>query len=161
MPPPEPDTQKPDVRRATPGDAPEVARLLDDFQVEFDEPSPGVETLEERYAKLIRDREMIVLLIGDGPDGFAQLRFRPWPYSPGGVALLEELYVVPQLRGSGLGRALLEAAMETARAEGADSIELNTSETDVAARGLYESVGFTNREGSPDGPVMFYYEREL
>jgi ribosomal protein S18 acetylase RimI-like enzyme len=69
--------------------------------------------------------------------------------------------VVPPLRGSGLGRALLEAAMETARAEGADSIELNTSETDVAARGLYESVGFTNREGSPDGPVMFYYEREL
>ncbi len=26
---------------------------------------------------------------------------------------------------------------------------------------LYESAGFTNREGKPDGPVMYVYEREL
>jgi ribosomal protein S18 acetylase RimI-like enzyme len=154
---PDPET----VRRATPGDAPKVAQLLHDFQVEFDEPTPDVETLEERYAELIRNREMIVLLVGDGPDGFAQLRFRPWVYSAGLHAYLEELYVVPSLRGNGLGRALLEAALETARREGAAQIELGTSETDVAARALYESAGFTNREGGPDGPVMFFYEREL
>jgi ribosomal protein S18 acetylase RimI-like enzyme len=149
------------VRRATPGDAAQAARLLHDFQLEFDEPTPGVETLEERYAELIRNREMIVLLIGDGPDGFAQLRFRPTVYSAGLYAYLEELYVVPGLRGYGFGRALLEAAMETARGEGADRMELGTSETDVAARALYESAGFTNREGSPEGPVMLFYEREL
>jgi ribosomal protein S18 acetylase RimI-like enzyme len=102
-----------------------------------------------------------VLLIGDGPDGFAQLRFRPWVHSAGLHSYLEELYVVPELRGNGLGRALLEAAMETARSEGADYMELGTSETDEAARHLYESFGFTNREGGPDGPVMFFYEREL
>jgi GNAT superfamily N-acetyltransferase len=151
----------PDVRRASPGDAPEVARLLHDFQDEFDEPSPGVETLAERYRELIRKREMTVLLVGDGPDGFAQLRYRPWVYSAGLVAYLEELYVVSSLRGKGLGRALLEAAMETARAEGAEQMELGTSEADTAALALYESAGFTNREGTPDGPVMFFYEREL
>ena len=105
-----------------------MARLLHDFQVEYDEPSPGVEMLEERYGELIRNREMIVLLIGDGPDGFAQLRFRPWVYSAGLHSYLEELYVVPELRGNGLGRALLEAAMETARGEGAEQMELGTSE---------------------------------
>jgi GNAT superfamily N-acetyltransferase len=151
----------PDVRRASPGDAPEVARLLHDFQDEFDEPSPGVETLAERYRELIRKREMTVLLVGDGPDGFAQLRYRPWVYSAGLVAYLEELYVVSSLRGKGLGRALLEAAMETARAEGAEQMELGTSEADTAALALYESAGFTNREGTPDGPVMLFYEREL
>ena len=26
---------------------------------------------------------------------------------------------------------------------------------------LYESMGFINREGRPDGPVMYFYEREL
>ena len=31
----------------------------------------------------------------------------------------------------------------------------------MAARALYESEGFTNREGRPDGPVMFFYERDL
>jgi ribosomal protein S18 acetylase RimI-like enzyme len=149
------------VRRATPGDAPQVARLLHDFQLEFDEPTPGVEMLEERYGELIRNKEMIVLLVGDGPDGFAQLRFRPWVYSAGLHSYLEELYVVPGLRGNGLGRALLEAAMETARGEGAEQMELGTSESDTAARKLYESAGFINREGGPDGPVMFFYEREL
>ncbi len=163
MPPREPASSDSAIRRATPSDADAVAQLLHDFQMEFDEASPGVELLAERYAKLIRNREMTVLLVGDGPAGFAQLRYRPWVYSAGqnAHAYLEELYVVPSLRGQGLGRKLLEAAMEAARGEGATHIELGTSETDTAARALYESLGFTNREGSPDGPVMFFYEREL
>ena len=69
--------------------------------------------------------------------------------------------MVPERRGHGQGRALLEAAMRYARERGAAHIDLNTSETDVAARALYESTGFTNREGQPDGPTMLYYERDL
>jgi ribosomal protein S18 acetylase RimI-like enzyme len=163
MPPRQPASSDTTVRRATPGDADAVARLLHDFQMEFDEPSPGTEALAERYADLIRNRDMTVLLAGDGPDGFAQLRYRPWVYSAGPQAhsYLEELYVVPSLRGRGIGKALLDAAMDMARSEGATHMELGTSEDDTAARGLYESAGFTNREGSPDGPVMLFYEREL
>src|SRR5690242_10974893 len=152
--PPQSSEEGPATRRATPGDASQVARLLHDFNAEFDEPTPDVETLELRYEELIRNKEMIVLLVGDGPDGFAQLRFRPWVHTAGLHAYLEELYVVPDLRGRGLGKALLEAAVDTARSEGADFMELGTSEDDRAARALYESAGFTNREGGPDGPVM-------
>src|SRR4029077_17726904 len=159
----QPDSSAVTVRRATPGDAEAVARLLHDFQMEFDEPSPGAEALAGRYAELIRNRDMTVLLAGDGPDGFAQLRYRPWAYSagPNAHSYLEELYVVPSLRGQGIGRALLEAALEAARGEGATHMELGTSEDDDDARALYESLGFTNREGPPDGPVMLFYEREL
>jgi len=32
---------------------------------------------------------------------------------------------------------------------------------DTAARALYESLGFTNREGKPDGPINYFYERDL
>ena len=64
-------------------------------------------------------------------------------------------------RGHGLGRALVEAAMDHARQRGATRIDLNTSVDDVAARALYESAGFTNREGGPEGPRMLYYERDL
>jgi ribosomal protein S18 acetylase RimI-like enzyme len=53
------------------------------------------------------------------------------------------------------------AAMDMARAEGADHMDLGTAETDVAARGLYESLGFDNQEGRPDGPVNYFYERDL
>jgi ribosomal protein S18 acetylase RimI-like enzyme len=149
------------VRRAGPEDAPDVARLLHDFNTEFGEPTPGVAKLAERVERLIAAGAVTVLLVGDGPDGLAQLRLNPsvWSDAPG--AYLEELYVAPARRGRGMGRALLNAAMEAAREAGADHIDLNTGETDEAARGLYESAGFTNREGRPDGPRMLYYERVL
>ena len=34
-------------------------------------------------------------------------------------------------------------------------------EDDGPARALYESAGFTNRGSRPDGPLLFFYEREL
>jgi ribosomal protein S18 acetylase RimI-like enzyme len=149
------------VRRATAADAPVFGRLLQAFNAEYGEPEPSADEIAERAAPLIESGEVTVLVVGEGPDGFAELRFRPSLYTGGLDAYLEELYVVPDRRGHGLGRALLEAAMDYARARGADRIDLNTSEDDVAARGLYESTGFTNREGPPDGPVMLYYERDL
>jgi ribosomal protein S18 acetylase RimI-like enzyme len=149
------------VRRATPGDAPEVARLLRDFNTEFDEPTPTVEVLTERVRELIAGGVITVLLAGDGPDGLAQFRFLRSVWSGGLDLYLEELYVVPSRRGNGIGRALLEATMATGREAGATHIDLNTGETDTAARALYERVGFTNREGGEDGPAMLYYERDL
>jgi ribosomal protein S18 acetylase RimI-like enzyme len=50
--------------------------------------------------------------------------------------------------------------MAPARERGADRIDLGTSEDDVAARGLYERLGFTNREGGSGGPVMYVYEKD-
>ena len=117
--------------------------------------------IADRAAPLIESGELTVLFVGEGPQGFAQLRFRPSVYTGALDAYLEELYVAREQRGRGLGRALLEAAMECARQRGAAHIDLNTSETDVAARHLYESAGFTNSEGGPAGPPMLYYERDL
>ncbi len=138
-----------------------MARLLHDFNTEFGEETPGVAVLAGRVADFIEKDEAVFLLIGDGPDGIAQMRFFRSLWSGELDAYLEELYVVPGLRGGGIGRALLESAMETARAAGATRMDLNTGETDTAARALYESIGFTNREGGEDGPSMLYYEREL
>jgi GNAT superfamily N-acetyltransferase len=149
------------VRQATVADAPAVGRLLHDFNSEFDEPTPGAAVLAERVERLLAGGELIVVIGGKGPDGLAQLSFRPSVFDGAPIALLEELYVTPPNRGGGLGRALLEAAIEAAREAGAVSIELNTSDDDTTAIALYESAGFTNREGSPDGPRMRYYEREV
>jgi ribosomal protein S18 acetylase RimI-like enzyme len=117
--------------------------------------------LEERIARMIELDETTVVLVGEGPDGFAELRFRSSKLSGALDAYLEELYVVPELRGQGFGSALLEAAMATARERGATHIELGTAEDDVAARALYEGAGFDNRGGRPDGPVQYFYERDL
>lgn len=150
-----------EIRVASRADAAVFGRLLHAFNAEFGDPTPDAETIAARAAPLLESGEVTVLLGGDPPEGFAQLRFRP-SLSTGALdAYLEELYVVPTTRGRGLGRTLLEAAMEHAKARGAAHIDLNTSEDDVAARALYESAGFTNREGGPGGPVMLYYERDL
>ena len=89
------------------------------------------------------------------------LRFRPSIWTNGTDAYLEELYVEPARRGHGSGRALMDAAIEAARAEGAEHFDVVTGEDDTAARGLYESLGMVNRERGPDGPLMLYYELEI
>lgn len=150
-----------EIRHARPADATAIARLLHDFNLEFDEPTPPVEALAARCEELLRDAAMIVLLAGDPAIGLAMLRLRPSPWTDGEEAYLQELYVVPGRRGDGIGRALLEATIETARAADARSLDLNTGETDTGARALYEKLGFTNREGAPDGPRMLFYEREI
>jgi ribosomal protein S18 acetylase RimI-like enzyme len=149
------------VRRGGASDAATIARLLHDFNTEYDEPTPGVERLTEIVTAMLGRGEMTVLLAGEGPDGVAVLRFRTAIWTGGPEAHLQELYVVPARRGQGVGRALLEATMSAAREAGATGIDLNTGETDTAARALYESCGFTNREGAPGGPSMLFYEREL
>jgi GNAT superfamily N-acetyltransferase len=140
------------VRQATAADAGDIARLLHDFNTEYGEPTPGVEALAQRMRELLAG-DTVVLLAGDGPDGLAVLRLRSSIWTAGLECYLAELYVVPALRGQGRGRALMEAALELARKRGADWMELNTDEGDVAARALYERLGF---KATAD-----YYEREL
>lgn len=150
-----------DIRLGGPRDGQAIGQLLDAFNREFDDPTPGPAVLAARLERLIAAGDTVVLLIGAGPDGIAVLRFRPSIWSDALECYLAELYVVPPRRGRGLGRALMNAAIDLARERGADYMDLNTSETDVAARRLYESFGFSNTEGRADGPVTYYYERDL
>ncbi len=147
------------IRRAAPGDASTVARLLHDFNTEYEDETPGVEALAEFTRPLIESGEAVILLANEA-DGISLWRLRTSPWTGRPEAYLQELYVVPARRGHGIGRALLEATMAAAREAGATGIDLNTGETDTEARGLYESAGFTNLEG-PEGPRMLFYEREL
>jgi ribosomal protein S18 acetylase RimI-like enzyme len=55
----------------------------------------------------------------------------------------------------------MNAAMREAGERGADTMEIGVDEPDGAASALYESLGFSNRIGGPDGPVMYVYERAL
>jgi ribosomal protein S18 acetylase RimI-like enzyme len=141
------------------GDAGAIARLLHDFNDEFEEPTPPVGELAERIARLLRGGDTVVLLVGDGPDGLAVLRFRGAIWSDGLECYLAELYVTPARRGRGCGRALMEAALREARDRGADTMDIGVDEPDLAARRLYESLGFTNRAAG--GALMYVYERDL
>jgi ribosomal protein S18 acetylase RimI-like enzyme len=151
-----------DLRIGGPEDAVLVGQMLYEFNAEYDQTEPPAEQMGKLAGPQLSSGEVAVVFgPGDPPDGFAQLRFRLSLYDPGPDACLEELWVRPHARGTGLGRALLEAAMDLARSRGATRIDLNTSVDDEAARALYAKCGFTNHEFTEDGPSMLYYERDL
>lgn len=62
-----------------------------------------------------------------------------WPPTWAGLRLLA---VAPSARGRGVGRALMEASIARARADGAEAIALHTTEMMAIARAMYERMGF-------------------
>ena len=62
------------------------------------------------------------------------------------------MYVAPEARGRGVGRALVARLIEHARAwEGVDRLTLTVTDTQVAARRLYLAAGFQLFGSEPDG----------
>lgn len=60
---------------------------------------------------------------------------------------LRKMYLLPDWRGRGLGKALLETALEHARRTGRERVDLETNRAMTAAIGLYQSRGFREVEG--------------
>jgi GNAT superfamily N-acetyltransferase len=148
------------VRLATPADADEVAGLLHDFNVEYDVASPGAAVLAPRLRELLAGESTVAILAGGPAVGLALVTLRPNVWYAGPVALLDELYVVPELRGRGIGTAVVELLLATARERGVGLIEINVDQADVDAQRFYERHGFSGVE--PDtGERAFYYHREL
>jgi ribosomal protein S18 acetylase RimI-like enzyme len=152
-----------EIRSAEGRDAGVAARLLFDFNTEFGDETPPPDELATRIEELLAAGDTAVVLgsAGAEPVAVAVLRFRLALWSRAKECYLAELYVAPAERGHGLGRALLEAALDLARGEGADYMDLGTSEDDVVARKLYERVGFSRTEGRAGGPLNYYYELDL
>lgn len=147
-------------RLTTVADAEEVARLLHDFNTEFDTPSPGADVLALRLRTLLAGGETLAILAGTPAVAVALVTLRPNVWYAGQVALLDELYVVPALRGHGIGSAIVGLLMSTARASGVDLVEINVDEGDVDARRFYERHGFSATE--PDSTERsLYYAQDL
>jgi GNAT superfamily N-acetyltransferase len=149
------------TRLATPDDAEAVARMLHDFNTEFDTPTPGVEFLTGRFRTLLASGDVTVILAGDEPLGLAVLRFRQSIWAEGTDSYLEELYVLPDRRDQGIGGAIMAMAMDLARERDAVEMHINVDEPDIDTRRFYERLGFRNHDPEDPDARMFFYEREL
>lgn len=89
------------------------------------------------------------LLTVEGRDaGYALACWRHSIDHGGRIAVLDDLWVDPDFRGRGLGRALLEAALADAAADGARAAMLEADASDGRAVALYESGGFARKDTS-------------
>jgi len=81
-----------------------------------------------------------------------------------GYAEIKRMYVRPDQRGAGIGRAILDALCLAAAARGVGLVRLETGIAQPEAIQLYERAGFS-RIGSfgayPDDPLSLFYERRL
>ena len=99
-----------------------------------------LETLPGAYAP--PGGAIVVAYAGGEPAGCEALR-----RIDEAVCEMKRLYVKPAHRGKGIGRALAEAIVESARVLGYSSMKLDTLESMTEANSLYLSIGF--RKCSP------------
>ncbi|MFJ1704455.1 GNAT family N-acetyltransferase [Kitasatospora sp. NPDC088346] len=140
-------------RTATRRDLPAVLALLADEDTVVDPGSIVVgAAYEAAFAAIDADprNELLVLDGGDGTVlGSLQLTYVPG-LGRGGAerALIEAVRVRADRRGEGLGRQLLTAALERARARGCALVQLTSNKDRDRAHRFYGSLGFV---GSHDG----------
>ena len=146
------------VWRADAGEAATVARLIAEFGEWW-----GKNVMPEEEVRVSVERIMAgddgEYLLGAADDtgeaaGVCQLRFRWSVWKSAEDCWLEDLYVQEGTRRSGLGRALVEAALERARERGCERIELDVNEDNAPALALYEACGFLLEPKGP-GRTLF------
>ncbi len=133
------------VRQAGPGDAELIAPLFDAYRRFYDQPSDLALARAFVAERLERDESVIYLAERDGRAvGFVQLYplFSSTAARPRRLWLLNDLFVVPEARGGGIGRALMARARRLGEDSGAAGLELVTAATNLTAQRLYESLGY-------------------
>ncbi|MDD9742496.1 MULTISPECIES: GNAT family N-acetyltransferase [Marinovum] len=88
-----------------------------------------------------RDFNGLVALSGDRLVGLTHFLFHRHAWKVEEVCYLQDLYAVPDLRGRGIGRKLIEAVYARADAAGAPSVYWLTQEFNHTARDLYDRIG--------------------
>ena len=154
--------EAPHVWVATAGDLDAVSELLAAFRDWWGKDLPTAATLRQTAGRLLHDAGTDFLLAaadeGAPAAGLAQLRYRLSVWTGADDCWLEDLYVRDDARRSGLGRALMAAAIERARARGCRRMELDVNEQNGEALAFYRSLGFST-EPKPPGRTLFVARR--
>jgi GNAT superfamily N-acetyltransferase len=120
-----------------------VAQLIGEFRDWFGNAAPSDEEMRASVSRIHgADGEFLLGATESEPLGVCQVRYRWSVWTSSEDAWLEDVFVRDTARGSGLGRALVAAAIERARERGCQRIELDVDEANAPALALYRSVGF-------------------
>ncbi|MBR9764833.1 MAG: GNAT family N-acetyltransferase [Rhodobacteraceae bacterium] len=88
----------------------------------------------------VRPQWGLVALIEGRPMGLVHYIFHAHNWHDADICYLQDLYAAPEARGTGLGRALIEAVREKAQAAGSSGLYWMTQEGNATARQLYDRL---------------------
>jgi GNAT superfamily N-acetyltransferase len=132
------------VRPLEPSDALEWRRLWRDY-LEFYRTELPAAIYEASFARLtdplVADYYGLVALRDNRPVGLAHYIFHRHGWRIEEVCYLQDLYVAPEARGAGVGRALVEAVYAAADTAGRPEVYWLTEASNAEARRLYDRVG--------------------
>jgi ribosomal protein S18 acetylase RimI-like enzyme len=140
-----------DIKRISLAEADLVTGLFNKYREFYKQPSnmPLAESfIKERLGK----NESVIFVAfeaGDGhpiPAGFTQLYPKYSSMRASKNWILNDLYVDSNYRKRGIGEALIKAAMNFAKSEGATFVQLETAVDNYTAQSLYEAIGFEKQE---------------
>lgn len=100
-------------------------------------------TYDATFDALLLKKDMCGLVAEheDSLLGLAHVVFHAHCWRPEGVTYLQDLFVLPEARGTGMGRALIEAVYALADARGRPAVYWTTQDFNHRARQLYDRVG--------------------
>ena len=132
------------IDTAGPDDLPDLLPMLRAY-CDFYRVAPADERLRALAEALIDNpADGVQLIARDGdraPVGFATVYWTWQTLHAGRVGVLNDLYVTPPARGSGVGRALIERCLQLCRGRGAEKLVWETAPDNVRAQRLYDGLG--------------------
>ena len=130
------------IRPARPADGPALAQIDHDTWDPAGSPAPRWAPDADFFA---RTRRGTIVLVADSgaPVGYIKLVPASELDSHRHIREVHGLAVARGFQGRGIGRALLKAGIEAARADGARRVRLRVLATNAPAVRLYESLGFS------------------
>lgn len=131
------------IRRAGPQDLDALAELFDAYRRFYGQPADLARARDWLRTRM-RFGESVVLIAERGgvAAGFTQLYPMFSSVRTARTWILNDLFVADEARRSGVARALLDAAAQYARDDGAAGISLETTRDNTAARALYHAAGW-------------------
>lgn len=98
-------------------------------------------TFDRFFSDDERDPRCLVAEHGDRLTGIVHFMIHRHCWKLGDVCYLQDLFISPELRGSGVGRALIEAVYAEADRNGWENVYWNTQHFNETGRRLYDRVG--------------------
>lgn len=136
-----------EVRRATLGDVNALVPLFEAYR-SFYEQEPNPDLVRGFITDRLKRDESTVIVAEDSAQsllGFAQLFPMFSSVSLGRAFVLNDLFVAPDSRRRGIGKALLRSAVELCRDQGAVRVSLSTAVSNESAQALYQATGWVRQ----------------